>query len=483
MPAGLRWIAEHQPVTPIADTLRALMLDTPVGNEAIRRARPGASRASSSAASAPRICSDAVSSARTRCSRSTPAAIRRLAIRNQRLAGPAAPRRSRPRRTCSRRRGRCAACSWTRPRSSPATTCSCCSPATARSTRRCSSRSPTSERDLFEYWAHEASYVLSEDLPIHRYAMMPPAGRRVARAHERSGGRARPTSARTSSSGSSEEGPLRARDIEDRATVAWESSGWTHARNVARMLDLMWVRGQVGISRREGAQRVWDLMERCLPPDAPQEELSDEEVTRRAAPLRDPRARRRPHPAHPRALHPRPLPAPGARCSSSCSATARSSASRSTASATTGGSTPRTSRRSSDDFKPPHRAAEPVRQPALRPRPHRGAVRLHPPARDLHAQAQAPLGLLRAARARRRPARRPHRPRDGPQARHAGGARGPRRAEGRRAASGSRRRSAGSSSGSRPGAGRPGSRCSSAPPEWLGILAVLALFIVISSPA
>ena len=33
MPAGLRWFAEHQPVTPIADTLRALMLDTPVGNE------------------------------------------------------------------------------------------------------------------------------------------------------------------------------------------------------------------------------------------------------------------------------------------------------------------------------------------------------------------------------------------------------------------------------------------------------------------
>ena len=47
--------------------------------------------------------------------------------------------------------------------------------------------------------------------------------------------------------------------------VPWESSGWTHARNVARMLDLMWVRGVVGISRREGAQRVWDLMERCLP--------------------------------------------------------------------------------------------------------------------------------------------------------------------------------------------------------------------------
>ena len=35
MPGGLQWIADNQPVTPIADTLRALMLDTPVGNAGI----------------------------------------------------------------------------------------------------------------------------------------------------------------------------------------------------------------------------------------------------------------------------------------------------------------------------------------------------------------------------------------------------------------------------------------------------------------
>jgi ABC-2 type transport system permease protein len=35
MPAGLQWIAENQPVTPVADTLRELMFDLPVGNEAI----------------------------------------------------------------------------------------------------------------------------------------------------------------------------------------------------------------------------------------------------------------------------------------------------------------------------------------------------------------------------------------------------------------------------------------------------------------
>ena len=50
------------------------------------------------------------------------------------------------------------------------------------------------------------------------------------------------------------------------------------------MLSMLWARGYVGISRREGSHRVWDLLDRCLPEAAPREELSDEEVTYRAAP-------------------------------------------------------------------------------------------------------------------------------------------------------------------------------------------------------
>jgi uncharacterized protein YcaQ len=138
-------------------------------------------------------------------------------------------------------------------------------------------------RDLFEYWAHEASYVLSEDLPIHRYAMKPPAGG-AWRAKQNQWWDTESDFRAHIVQRLEDEGPLRARDIEDRAQVGWESSGWTHARNVARMLDLMWVRGHVGISRREGAQRVWDLMARCLAEAAPREELTDEEVTYRAAP-------------------------------------------------------------------------------------------------------------------------------------------------------------------------------------------------------
>jgi len=34
MPAGLRWFAEYQPFTPIIETLRALVMDKPIGNNA-----------------------------------------------------------------------------------------------------------------------------------------------------------------------------------------------------------------------------------------------------------------------------------------------------------------------------------------------------------------------------------------------------------------------------------------------------------------
>ncbi len=35
MPAGIRWFAEYQPFTPVIDTVRGLMLGTPIGNSAI----------------------------------------------------------------------------------------------------------------------------------------------------------------------------------------------------------------------------------------------------------------------------------------------------------------------------------------------------------------------------------------------------------------------------------------------------------------
>lgn len=35
MPAGVRWFAENQPFTPMTETLRGLLLGTPIGTSAV----------------------------------------------------------------------------------------------------------------------------------------------------------------------------------------------------------------------------------------------------------------------------------------------------------------------------------------------------------------------------------------------------------------------------------------------------------------
>ena len=54
-------------------------------------------------------------------------------------------------------------------------------------------------------------------------------------------------------------------EIADTCEVAWESSGWTHDRNVTQMLEFLVSRGEVAVSGRRGRQRLWDLAERVYP--------------------------------------------------------------------------------------------------------------------------------------------------------------------------------------------------------------------------
>jgi len=61
-------------------------------------------------------------------------------------------------------------------------------------------------------------------------------------------------------------GPLGTGDFEDLAARSWRSSGWSDARNVSRMLELLGARGEVMVAGRRGAQRLWDLPARALPP-------------------------------------------------------------------------------------------------------------------------------------------------------------------------------------------------------------------------
>lgn len=140
------------------------------------------------------------------------------------------------------------------------------------------------ERRLFEYWAHAASIVLTEDYPIHHLRMRGYAkgdGAWLLRTREwttenRSLRRHVLTRLRR-------DGPLRARDIEDNSVSPWRSSGWSGGRNVDRMIGFLWTKGKIMVAGRAGGQKLWDMSERCLPDWTPREHLPNHEIVRRAA--------------------------------------------------------------------------------------------------------------------------------------------------------------------------------------------------------
>jgi uncharacterized protein YcaQ len=61
------------------------------------------------------------------------------------------------------------------------------------------------------------------------------------------------------------EGPLTSRELPDTCAVPWKSTGWNNNRNVAQLLDVMVLRGEVAVAGRRGRDRLWDLAERVYP--------------------------------------------------------------------------------------------------------------------------------------------------------------------------------------------------------------------------
>jgi uncharacterized protein YcaQ len=141
------------------------------------------------------------------------------------------------------------------------------------------------ERQLFEYWAHAASIVLTQDYPLHQMRMRSYGKGSDAWSQHVSAWMQQNETLRLSIlSALQQRGPLRSRDFEDPVQVAWRSSGWTDGRTVGRMVDFLWAQGHVLVSKRVGVQKWWDLAERCLPPIwISQEPLAEHEVVCAAA--------------------------------------------------------------------------------------------------------------------------------------------------------------------------------------------------------
>ncbi len=139
------------------------------------------------------------------------------------------------------------------------------------------------ERKLFEYWAHCASIVLTEDYPIHQVQMYKSATGTSSWAVK--------VGAWIAANQALHDyimqelctkGPRLTSQFEDQAEEHWSSSGWTAGRNVSRMLDFLWIRGQITVAGRAGIQKVWDLTERHLPDAVALPALSEQEAVRLA---------------------------------------------------------------------------------------------------------------------------------------------------------------------------------------------------------
>jgi uncharacterized protein len=143
------------------------------------------------------------------------------------------------------------------------------------------------ERLLFEYWAHAASIVLTEDYPIHSLRMRTyaknqddPWHRRIAEWIETN-----KTLRDYILREIRRNGPLSSRVLTESGhePKSWVSSGWTNDRNVSRMLDFLWMQGKIMVAARQGLNKFWDLSERVLPEWTPRDKWSERQVTKRAA--------------------------------------------------------------------------------------------------------------------------------------------------------------------------------------------------------
>jgi uncharacterized protein YcaQ len=140
------------------------------------------------------------------------------------------------------------------------------------------------ERAVFEYWAHAASIVQTEDFPLYWRHMRDWAkGDRAW--HKRS--RAWMAENLAMRDYVLEElarnGPMASKDFRDETSSEWQSGGWTNGSTVRQMLSNLWEQGEILVSGRKSNQKIYDLRDRVLPDWTPREELDWPEVVYRAA--------------------------------------------------------------------------------------------------------------------------------------------------------------------------------------------------------
>lgn len=132
---------------------------------------------------------------------------------------------------------------------------------------------------LFEYWAHEASFLPVEDYPLLRHRMIDPGSMGWKYSHEWVEEN-RDTVARVLAA-VREHGPMRSADFERRDGKGGAWWGWKPEK---RALEMLLTSGHLMVRKRQNFQRVYDLRERVLP-DWDEALLPDRETAERALAL------------------------------------------------------------------------------------------------------------------------------------------------------------------------------------------------------
>lgn len=113
----------------------------------------------------------------------------------------------------------------------------------------------TKERAIFEYWSHAAAFVPFEH---YRYALPVMQGWQSTRQCDRK-------LAKQIVQRITEEGPLQSKDFED--TRENKRNGWWEWKPAKKVLDHLFLSGELMVAGREGFQKVYDLPERVIPDD------------------------------------------------------------------------------------------------------------------------------------------------------------------------------------------------------------------------
>lgn len=136
---------------------------------------------------------------------------------------------------------------------------------------------------LFEYWAHEACFIPSEDYPLLRHRMLNPE--RMGWKYNREWVETWQDEITELLAHIADKGPVRSADF---SAPAGQKAGWWAWKPYKRHLENLFTAGELMVIERRNFQRVYDLRQRVMPEwDDEQHALSEDdavqEMLRRSA--------------------------------------------------------------------------------------------------------------------------------------------------------------------------------------------------------